>query len=67
MEKEIETAIGTVEDIGDNVFAIAMVLPGMLENSIKLGKDIVVIPLVAIKDTTLFAAGTVDDTVGIVV
>ena len=67
MEREIKKAIGTVEDIGDNVYTIAMVVPDILENSIKLGKDIVVIPLAAIKDTTLFAAEKVDDTVNIVV
>lgn len=67
MEKEVRNVIGTVEDIGENVFTIAMVLPDVFENSIQLGKDLVVIPLVAIKDTTLFAAGKVDDTVSIVV
>ena len=67
MKREVSKAIETVEDIGENVFAISMVLPDMLENSITLGKDIIVIPLSIIKDTTLFATGKVDDTVDLVV
>ena len=67
MKKEVDTAIRTAEDLGENVFTLAMIAPGMLENSIKLGKDIVVIPLSVIKETTLFAADKVDDTVNIVV
>ena len=67
MKREIKNAIGTVEDIGENVFTIAMVLPDVIENSIELGRDLVIIPLVAIKDTTLFAAEKVDNTVDIIV
>jgi len=67
MKKEVKSAISTAEDLGDNVFTIAMVLPDMFENSIELGKDIVVIPLSIIKETTLFAAEKVDSTVDLVV
>lgn len=67
MKKEVNSAIRTAEDLGDNVFTIAMVLPDMFENSIELGKDLIVIPLSIIKETTLFAAEKVDDTVSIVV
>lgn len=67
MKREVSKAMNTAEDIGDNVFTIAMVVPDVIENSIKLGRDIVVIPLNIIKGTTEFAAGKVDDTVDIVV
>jgi len=67
MQREVSEAIGTTEEIGENVYTIAMVIPDMLENSIKLGKDIIVIPLSIIKDTTIFAADKVDQTVDLVV
>lgn len=67
MEREVKKAIGSAEDIGDNVYTVAMVVPDVIENSINLGKDVILIPLSIIKDATLFAAGKVDDTVDIVV
>jgi len=67
MKREVKNAIETTEDIGENVYTIAMVLPNMLENSITLGKDLVVIPLSIIKDTTLLAAEKVDQTADLVV
>ena len=67
MKREVSNAIDTFEDLGENVFTIAMVVPDILENSIKLGKNIVVIPLSIIKDTTEYTAGKVDQTVDMVV
>ena len=67
MKKEVDTAIRTTEDLGDNVFTLAMIAPDAIENSIKLGRDIVVIPISVLKDATSFTAGKVDDAVDIVV
>jgi hypothetical protein len=67
MKREVNNAIDTFEDIGDNVFAIAMIAPDILKNAITLGKDVVVIPLSVIKGTTEYTANKVDQTVDMVV
>jgi len=67
MKKEVDNAIRTAEDLGENVFTLAMIAPDVMEKSLKLGRDIVVIPLSVIKETTKYTAGKVDEAADIVV
>lgn len=67
MKREVNNAIRSAESIGDNMYTIAMVVPDVLENSIKLGRDIVVIPLAVVKGATSTTAEKIDDAVDFVV
>lgn len=67
MKREVDKAIRTAEDLGENAFTLAMIAPDVMENSLKLGRDIVVIPLSVIKETTKYTAGKIDEAVDIVV
>lgn len=67
MKREVKNVIDSAEDVGDNVYKAVLIIPDLVEDSIKLGKDIAVIPLVLVKDTTMYAAEKVDQTVDMVV
>lgn len=67
MKREIQTAIRSAEDLGDDAFAIAMLTPKTLGNALELGRDVVAIPWSILKGTTEIAAEKVDDTVSMVV
>ena len=66
MKREVSKAIGSAEDLGDNMFDIAMMTPKALGNAIELGRDVVGIPWGVLKGTTEFTAEKVDDTVDMI-